>query len=860
MSTKKRKPSERTVKCYYCSDELKLKNLSRHTEIKHGDPNLFPPREKGIMSIFEFSQKKKKQKVEKKPEPDTSPSKSNVTSTSLLSRLSSAISSLFELLNPFRNAVSSLEKSADKIEKLLQDKDEARVRQLRTYSNHETFGLEHKNEGLIVRASNGQFYGICMVCTKHTPALKSDRGFESEWVTQGRYLDEHKKRTWQRHLTSKMHKEALDLERQQHLSSMFKVGAQKAKVLTQNFLRLVYSSILMFLPYRQLTRLFTSLFLCGFEIGNRNVDDHAAAAACDTYYDYFFGNLSKHICDTNVCTGRKRCFGITADKGTEVNQRQVINIHCFDVDGKLVSVQLAAHIINEIDVSEECAEESTAKALLAHILAWLQKLGLSVEDIHRSWVTVCTDKEACYLLMGKLEREDNPGFVPVADASHGMESLFDDVEKALPWFEQRLSIIDKVHSRYSGSPKKKRKLRRTSDVFDLVYISLKRIVETRYIKYAVVAGDALVKMFKNLILVLEDDISSTNDEGAKGILSALLSETAIPDLLAVLDVLDHAVSFSCSSQSGKFSVFEYLDRRRSFITKITIMSQPSFNVDIKVPGSSLFLSKRLHDNRVDIHKKQFGGFQLGKHNLLPTLRSSRNQTGPTLFRECLKNQQKLCQEILKNMHRLPEDAFCLAIERTIHPHLALQAARVEGNPQADLKVICNRLGLVEIEASILVQYNSYTKILSLHENDPKYVPFWKTKGKWNPIGVIETFMNPSEPFFHGLEDFCVLLERVALLRYTQADTERVVKTIRKVEKRFSGFDEVKEASGKRDRAAQEIFIHENPVALSELPLDKLHKKWVQTHKSSLKKKNAAKASTIENFLKNDSSKARFLTN
>ena len=129
------------------------------TEIKHGDPKFFPPREKGIMSIFEFSQKKKKQKVEKKPEPDTSPSKSNVTSTSLLSRLSSAVSSLFELLNPFRNAVSSLEKSADKIEKLLQDKDEARVRQLRTYSNHETFGLEHKNEGLIVRASNGQFYG-----------------------------------------------------------------------------------------------------------------------------------------------------------------------------------------------------------------------------------------------------------------------------------------------------------------------------------------------------------------------------------------------------------------------------------------------------------------------------------------------------------------------------------------------------------------------------------------------------------------------------------------------------------------------------------------------------------------------------
>ena len=74
-----------------------------------------------------------------------------------------------------------------------------------------------------------------------------------------------------------------------------------------------------------------------------------------------------------------------------MNQRQVINIHSFDVDGKLVSIQLAAHIINEIDISENCAEESTAKALLAHIMNWLKKLGLSEEEIFNAWTTVCTD-------------------------------------------------------------------------------------------------------------------------------------------------------------------------------------------------------------------------------------------------------------------------------------------------------------------------------------------------------------------------------------------------------------------------------------------------------------------------------------
>ena len=88
-----------------------------------------------------------------------------------------------------------------------------------------------------------------------------------------------------------------------------------------------------------------------------------------------------------------------------------------------------------------------------------------------------------------------------------------------------------------------------------------------------------------------------------------------------------------------------------------------------------------------------------------------------------------------------------------------------------------------------------------------------------------------------MEDFCFLLGRVGLLRYTQADTERVVKTVRKVEKRFNNFHEVKQAIGKRDRALQEIFIHENPIALRDLPLDNLHKKWMQTHKSSLKKKS-----------------------
>ena len=48
-----------------------------------------------------------------------------------------------------------------------------------------------------------------------------------------------------------------------------------------------------------------------------------------------------------------------------------------------------------------------------------------------------------------------------------------------------------------------------------------------------------------------------------------------------------------------------------------------------------------------------------------------------------------------------------------------------------------------------------------------------------------------------------------------------MKTIRKVERRFTGFDEVKLNAGVENRANQEIFLHERQVALANLPLEKI---------------------------------------
>ena len=121
------------------------------------------------------------------------------------------------------------------------------------------------------------------------------------------------------------------------------------------------------------------------------------------------------------------------------------------------------------------------------------------------------------------------------------------------------------------------------------------------------------------------------------------------------------------------------------------------------------------------------------------------------------------------------------------------------------------------------------------------------------MGISETFMDPSTGLSNDIEDFSWILSKIGLI----SDTERGVKTIRKVENRFTGFNEVKLNSGKRDRANQEVFLHENPVALTNLPLEGLNKLWLKKHKSSLKL-NSTKNVSVENYIKKDKSKAQFL--
>jgi hypothetical protein len=84
-----------------------------------------------------------------------------------------------------------------------------------------------------------------------------------------------------------------------------------------------------------------------------------------------------------------------------------------------------------------------------------------------------------------------------------------------------------------------------------------------------------------------------------------------------------------------------------------------------------------------------------------------------------------------------------------------------------------------------------------------------------------------------------------------------VKTIRKVElePRFSNCTEVDEQKGRPDMAKREIFIHENAVAISKLPVKKFNQNWLKQHLPSLQKdpRSKTEAKTLQSYIKNNTS-------
>ena len=132
--------------------------------------------------------------------------------------------------------------------------------------------------------------------------------------------------------------------------------------------------------------------------------------------------------------------------------------------------------------------------------------------------------------------------------------------------------------------------------------------------------------------------------------------------------------------------------------KITIMSQDSFTLNVKVPGTNDFLSSRLHEHQTSILKFEIHGVTLGSHPLFHGLRSRRKMTGAAILDSSLSRQRELCLEILKYLDRLPETDLFLKIESCLRPSKLIGIPYNGDKYGDDLKSICetfsNRLPIM----------------------------------------------------------------------------------------------------------------------------------------------------------------------
>ena len=90
----------------------------------------------------------------------------------------------------------------------------------------------------------------------------------------------------------------------------------------------------------------------------------------------------------------------------------------------------------------------------------------------------------------------------------------------------------------------------------------------------------------------------------------------------------------------KFSVFEYLNRRRRFISIMSIFAQEGFNVTLKKPGADALFYPRLAKFEEQIRNLNISGVALGAVGRGLRLRSNVEKSGDEIFRQCIKNQQR----------------------------------------------------------------------------------------------------------------------------------------------------------------------------------------------------------------------------
>ena len=128
-------------------------------------------------------------------------------------------------------------------------------------------------------------------------------------------------------------------------------------------------------------------------------------------------------------------------------------------------------------------------------------------------------------------------------------------ETDMKWLDDILSKLDKMISKICQSPKQHRNLRHAAILSDSLLKSMKRLVETRFIRYMVGSIDAVLTNAYILDLMWQDQAAEGDNE-IRGHLKNLVSPLFLPTLLVLADVFSQSAFASETAQSDIYPLWD----------------------------------------------------------------------------------------------------------------------------------------------------------------------------------------------------------------------------------------------------------------------------------------------------------------
>ena len=474
-----------------------------------------------------------------------------------------------------------------------------------------------------------------------------------------------------------------------------------------------------------------------------------------------------------------------------------------------------------------------------------------------------------------------------ADRAHKLESMVGKIRKQpdFKWLDDVLSKLDNMISKVCQSPKQHRNLRYAASLSDSVAKSMKRLVETRFIRYLVGSIDALLANAYVLELMWQEQ-SAEGDVDVQAHLKNLVCPLFLPTLLILADVFSHSAFASETAQSDIYPLWDDKANVDKFLENIKRIN------DLPVAENPLNRSLRLHlpsiatghftpnaskpDQQVNIMQYDVR-FQPRLRNqqqstpddITETVEVRTKQLTTAILAEAAATflaQGEQERDIVKmfdiksfdfhdpdNLSQQFNDEFV-----SVASYLCKGTLTFPRNPCSPLcggtKCHC-----------LLNQFKTFKE--RVRDNKDRFKDVWFVV---NEAGQVKRNTTTVLSYFHKIEyglhedipDLAEIIEMCLIMLRSQSDTERVGKLMKDVsDKRFGGkYNEAHYEKGKRDRVNEETFICGNSVPLHSLPLEELTKEWAKKHLPAILRTDPGKESSTLKTLKNKEPKVKFWFN